>query len=170
MKYVFFNTGLVILLLFSGGCSYIIDQEKKANELVVKRMDTINWNEVDSYPLFESCNELAPKLEQENCFKDTFVNHLVDTLNQYDFTIKKPVLDTIFLDLKIDNKGNISVLTINANNEAKKELPELRSAVEESINSLPKIYAAQKKAISKSKVQLIPVTTKFTLPIILNVK
>ncbi|NAS32219.1 hypothetical protein GTQ40_14635 [Flavobacteriaceae bacterium R38] len=169
MRYVFLSIGLVALLLSSGSCSYFIDQDKKANELVIQRVDTINWNEVDSYPLFESCSELAPKPEQNDCFKNTFTDHLMESLQEYHFTVKKPISDTIYLDLKIDNQGVVSILKIDADLETRKQLPGLRKAIEESIGVLPKIYAAQKKAKSELEIQLIPVATRFTLPIILNV-
>lgn len=168
MRRAIFFIGFITLLSFQS-CSYLIDNDKKANELAIQRIDTINWNEVDNFPLFESCNELAPRAEQKNCFEATLTGHLIDTLNGYEFVIKEAVLDTIILELKIDNKGAISILGIRSDEMTKKELPGLEKALKTSINSLPKIYAAQKKARSEYEIQLVPVATRFTLPIVLNV-
>ncbi|NER12786.1 hypothetical protein GWK08_05000 [Leptobacterium flavescens] len=159
-----------IILLNSGGCSYLKDQDKKADELASQRIDTINWNEVDSFPLFESCNELAPKEEQKVCFESTFSRHLMSALGEHEFVVNYSIRETVLLDLKIDHQGAVSILNIRASENLKRQLPQLEAALEKAIRKLPKIYAAQKKAKSEFEIQMVPVSTRFTLPIELDVK
>ena len=158
-----------IVLLINSSCNYFISSDQKASELATQRIDTINWNEVDSFPLFENCNELASRPEQKQCFETTFTTHISRSLKAYDFVVEEAVSDTVLLEFKIDNKGVISILEIQVTPKIKKQLKELENALRVSLDSLPKIYAAQKKSRSDYEVQLVPVATRFTLPILIEI-
>ncbi len=161
---------LFFVLILGASCSYFLDQEQKVNQLTIQRIDTINWNEIDSYPLFENCSELTPKIEQKTCFETIFTAHLIKSLKNYHFEVERTMSDTIYLEFKIDNEGLVYIYRINANDTIKKELIDLEKAIEVSVKTLPKLYAAQKKIQSDYNTQLIPVSTRFTLPIVLDIK
>ncbi|WP_340075125.1 hypothetical protein [Leptobacterium sp. I13] len=134
-------------------------------------MDAINWNEIDSFPLFENCDEMASKMEQQKCFQETFASHMSSAIDSHSFLVTETISDTIYLHLTIDNEGALSILAIAKSNEINTQLPDLENILINAINDLPRIYPALKKVTSSdtNEAQLIPVAVKLNLPIIVSV-
>ena len=62
----------LLVVLFSGllvSCNLFASKEKKMRKLVEQEMRDINWNDIDSYPLFENCDETQTKKGQRECFE-----------------------------------------------------------------------------------------------------
>ena len=68
--------------------------------------------------------------------------------------------DTIVIDFKLSDKGEISILNLKVKAETLKALPNITNQINTAIDSLPKIYPAIKRGQH--------VTTQFKLPIIIN--
>ena len=54
---------LVVLVVYSS-CNYFVSTEKRTQAIVDEELMAIDWNDVEQLPLFEECDELAPKEEQ----------------------------------------------------------------------------------------------------------
>lgn len=147
-----------VLLLVS--CDLFESKETKTQKLVNKEMSTIDWNDVDQYPLFTNCEEFVSKPVQLQCFQDTLLAHFSATLKEFEFQLKSDVIDTLYLDFLIDNNGKISVLDIEKNEEVLRQIPEFNGVVIQSLKTLPPLAPAIKRGI--------PVTAKFRIPIIIN--
>ncbi len=68
--------------------------------------------------------------------------------------------DTILIDFKLSDKGEISILNLKISKETLEALPNITNRINSAIDSLPKIYPAIKRG------QLV--TTQFKLPVIIN--
>ena len=131
-------------------------------ELVEKQMQEIDWNAVDKFPMFQGCDELAPKPQQRKCFEETFSKHYAEILGEFEFKLGKNIKDTIHVDFIVDAKGEISVKKIGKNAAIADKIPEFNAILARGIKSLPKVEPALKRGI--------PVSTKYRLPIIINSK
>ncbi|KGL58526.1 hypothetical protein PHEL85_2790 [Polaribacter sp. Hel1_85] len=78
------------------------------------------------------------------------------------FTIKDSIDEIIYVDLLINSKGIFILDSIQSSNNIKKELPQLDSLLKVSVQNLPQIFPANKRGI--------PVTTKYQLPIRIQLK
>ena len=67
--------------------------------------------------------------------------------------------DTLYLNLKIDSKGEVILTNFKASDYLHKQIPELDSLLQNGVLNLPKLRPAIKRGI--------PVTTAFILPIII---
>ena len=167
MKFLKWNYYAALYILVVG-CSYFTNQDKKASELALQRIDTINWNEVDSFPLFENCNELASKVVQQECFETTFSKYLFEALEGYIFKANQLKSDTLFLNLKIDHEGAIHIIKIDTKQYIASELSDLEKELVKGFSNFPKIFAAQKRVTSNNEVSLVPTATRFIVPIVLE--
>lgn len=152
---------LFILLICSFlilSCSYIEQHTKREP---IQKIDTIvDFNTIDSYPLFPNCADIPSKEKQQICFQMEMSQHIYASLKEFQFSVKDSVNDTIFVKLKIDTSGKISLSNIQISEKTSALLPNFDSIVKVSLQNLPVLQPAIKRAM--------PVTTEFTLPIVLK--
>jgi hypothetical protein len=94
------------------------------------------------------------------CFGNKVANYFYARLE-----VKKPVVteslnDTIYLYLKISEKGFPAIDSVKVDSLVVQQLPEIKDWLEQSVDSLPKIYPASKRGI--------PVVTTFQMPIVIQ--
>lgn len=152
--------GLMFLLLFS--CDYFESKKVKTEDIVSQEREAIDWTAVDEYPSFDGCEDLVEKLERKQCFEHTILNHVNQFLSEQMLVVSEDVEDTISIKLKVDKRGEISVLKINSKPETQLVIPTIDSLLTQSIASLPKIYPAIKRGQQ--------VKTEFVLPVVVSIK
>ncbi|WP_340064961.1 hypothetical protein [Ascidiimonas aurantiaca] len=163
--------GMYGILLCMSSCDLISkNTTQTAEEIANRRIDTINWNEVDRFPFFENCDEMADKQEQQNCFEITFSNHVINALNKKRLPVEREINDTVFLELRIDHEGKVNILTLEQDEYIKQSIPELERILKEVLRELPKIYPAVKKTTSDNDTQMVTVATRFRLPVVIDVE
>lgn len=154
---------LVFLVLLSlGSCNLFQSKEKRTQELINAELRELDWNSIDSYPLFLECDETATKEAQKQCFELQLTTHFENTLREFEFTIdsdRSAIVDVIFV---IDAKGKISVEKIIKDAAILKQMPEFDGIISQSLKNIPPIAPALKRGI--------PVKTKFKIPVRLNTK
>jgi len=139
-------------------CSYIEQHTKRAP---IQKIDTIvDFNSVDSYPLFPNCEEIPSREKQQICFQMEMSQHIYASLKEFELSVKDSVNDTILVKLKIDALGKTSLSSILISEKTRELLPNFDSIVTVSLLNLPNLQPAIKRNM--------PVSTEFTLPIVLK--
>lgn len=149
-----------MVLCCLASCNPFVSKEEKTRELVNKELLQMDWNTIDNYPLFYSCDEMGSKAEQKTCFENELVSHFSKTLKEFEFTITPEVDPTVHVVFVIDTIGKIKILNIEKDAAILEQMPEFDGVITQSLKSLPEIDPALKKGI--------PVTTKFRIPIVLH--
>jgi hypothetical protein len=150
---------LACFCLFTS-CDWFTSKEEKTQELVNEEMRNINFNEVDRYPLFDTCDEMLDKTGQLNCFQNTLITQYTETLEDFEFQFVSDINTIIYVDFMVDHKGEISVLEVQRNEDIENQIPEFRSIITQSLKGLPPLSPALKRGV--------PVSSKFRIPIIVN--
>lgn len=149
----------LILLIFCTSCENIPFSKKQQKPI----LDTIiNFNEVDFSPSFKICDSIIEKEAKSDCFRTTIHQKIGEELQKQVFTIQDSIDEMVTVSLIIDSKGKIQFEKMDASEIIKNQLPKLDSLIQESIQKIPAIYPAIKRGI--------PVTTKYTLPIRIQLK
>lgn len=156
------NYRLLFLFFMLMSCDLFTSAEHSREKLVKEEMRYIDWNDLDRYPLFESCDETAGKALQKSCFETTFTRHLEAALRQHLFTARESLHDTVWLHILIDRRGKVTVSDIEKSRETAVAFPQLDSVFKQSISVLPKLYPPLKRDI--------PVAAKFKIPVVLHVE
>ncbi len=152
--------GLCMLVLGLGSCEWFPSQQARTRQLVDAEMQTIDWNQLDQFPLFDACDETASRLGQQECFQNTLTLHLSMALQDFEFRSENALHDTLYVDFLVDNKGGVSVLKIGENLALAAENPEFKNIVARSLRSLPRLEPALKRGI--------PVAAQFRIPLVLK--
>ncbi len=150
----------LLLCILLSSCSLFESKEKRTQELINEELRQIDWNSVDSYPFFYTCDETATKTEQKICFEETLTTHFQETLNDFEFTLSDKESETVAVIFIIDTLGRIDVTAIEKDASVLKQMPEFDGVITQSLKNLPKLAPALKRGI--------PVNTKYRIPVQLN--
>ncbi len=156
MKHLYF----LFILLFVTSCNYFDVKKTSSDAILKEELQTVNWKEVDVFPAFAVCDSSSSIQERKLCFENTLISHIQKTLAREKMVVSTDLRDTILIDFKLSDKGEISILNLKINKESLESLPNITNLINSAIDSLPKIYPAIKRG------QLV--TTQFKLPIIIN--
>lgn len=149
---VFFCSLLVV------SCNFFENQLKREP---IQEIDTVvDFNTVDAFPLFPNCKDIPSREKQQICFQLEIAQHIYASLKKYPLNSNEAINDTILVKLKIDVLGKTSLSAVKISEITKKQFPEFDSILKVSLQNLPIVQPAIKRNI--------PVTTEFTLPIILK--
>ena len=126
-------------------------------------LDTIvNFSSVDTSPSFKVCDSIIDKQKKTNCFRTTIHQKIGAELQKHQFVIRDSISEIVYVDLLINSKGKIVIEAMASSEEIRIQLPELDSVLRISVDKIPNVYAAIKRGI--------PVTTKYRLPIKIQLK
>ncbi len=156
MKYLRF----VIFCLILTSCNYFNIKKTSSEEILKDELQSFNWNEVDEFPTFASCDSSSTKQERKDCFETILANHILNKLSQEKMIVSHDLNDTIIIEFKLSEKGKISILNMKIEDETMRNLPKLKEQIIVSIDSLPEIFPAIKRGQH--------VITQFKLPIIIK--
>ncbi|MFT5846637.1 hypothetical protein [Psychroserpens sp.] len=142
-------------------CEFIEKKKVYSSDILKEELQAFNWNEVDEYPSFESCDANSDKVRKKACFENTLRQILNENLSQYTIIVSEEIHDTVKLNISIDSKGVFVINDIICKEITRKEIPQLDSLLRHSLNALPKIYPAIKRSQQ--------VKTQFSLPVIIKI-
>ena len=150
---------LLLFLIICTSCENLPFSKKQQKPI----LDTIiNFNEVDFSPSFKICDSIIEKEAKSYCFRTSIHQKIGAELQKQVFTIHDSIDEIVNVSFIIDSKGKIQFEKMDASEIIKNQLPKLESVIQESIQKIPAIYPAIKRGI--------PVTTKYTLPIRIQLK
>ncbi|MCT4630134.1 hypothetical protein [Winogradskyella sp.] len=151
----------IFLIILLTSCNYFEKQKVNSEDLLEEELQTFNWNDVDTYPTFDSCNSITAKQESKMCFQNSILFHVNDFLGRQKIVVSEDVNDTIRLKLIIDNNGRLEIEHISIKPETQNQIPHIDSLLRQSLKGIPRIYPAIKRGQQ--------VTTAFELPVIVRI-
>ena len=149
---------LTMLLIFTS-CQYFLSKEEQTQKMVNDELMAIDWNDVDQYPLFEGCDEMAQKTEQRNCFEQEMLKRFVKAFSDTVYEVDERLKDTLFVDFEVDEDGFVNIIEIGENAAIEELVPGFRDEVRSRFSDLT-VIPAHKRGIN--------VKIKFRLPIVLD--
>lgn len=161
MRFLFCCIWVLVLAGSFQSCQYFGNNRVSKEAIVREELESIDWNTVDGYPSFSSCENLS-EIEAKHCFETTLTGFFYKALSNHPIKVSKPINDTVYVELLIDSDGTIKFLQANKSDLVKEQIPDFDTIIRKSIESIPKALPANKRAT--------PVATKFRLPVLLVVK
>lgn len=136
-----------------------MSKEEQTQKMVSDELMAIDWNDVDQFPLFEECDEMAQKTAQRNCFKREMLKRFVEAFSDTVYEVDQEIKDTLFVDFEVDEDGFVNITEIQENGAIEKVVPGFRDEIRSRFSDLT-VIPAHKRGIN--------VKIKFRLPIVLD--
>ncbi len=150
---------IVLCILFQS-CQ-LFETEKISSETFLEdEVKSINWKDVDQYPVFINCEGLSEKNKQKSCFETTLSSHIYQSINSENTIVTSDLNETLLLDFIVDEKGKLSITSMVIDSLLKAQVPLLKAQILNGIDSLQPIAPAYKRGI--------PVKTTFKLPLVIK--
>ncbi len=141
-------------------CELFIPETKQKQQIVQEELKTIDWNAVDQYPLFETCDEMAPKSEQLRCFQEVLSERFSKALSDLPFQTDQDLNDTVYIDFIIDEQGYITVLPMSEEIAKRPEMIDFTTQISKRLQAVAPMQPAIKRGI--------PVRLRMRLPLVRN--
>jgi len=125
-----------------------------------KELQSFDWNELDQYPSFESCEDGIDFQANKFCFETVLTTHIFEVLKSNESMISEPLKDTLILDILVSKRGGLSVKSLKGSHLSVQTTAHFKDTLTKSFSALPVLYPAIKRS---QHVQAV-----FQLPIILN--
>jgi len=151
---------ILFISLLLTSCQFFETEKISKETFYEEEVKTIDWKEVDQYPVFKECETISEKGLQKSCFENTLSSHLYHTLQSKKAVTLHPLNDTLRLEFSVSKDAELTVTDIEIDSTVTKELPLLKDWLLQSIDSIPLVAPAYKRGI--------PVRTTFSFPIILR--
>lgn len=151
---------LLLLFLLSVGCNNFETKKVTSEEVLDQETKALNWKEVDEYPAFENCKNIIELEKARDCFEATVANSVYAYLATKQPIVTETIDDTVLVHLQISKSGIAHIDSVEIDTLITQQIPDLELWLEQSIDSLPKIYPASKRGI--------PVSSVFTMPIVIK--
>tara|TARA_R110001583_G_scaffold38897_4_gene125361 strand:+ start:2334 stop:2810 length:477 start_codon:yes stop_codon:yes gene_type:complete len=151
-----------ILVLMLTSCEYFNVKKTSSEAILNEELKTFNWDDVDEYPAFSICDSLNTKQEKKQCFESKLTNEIFNFLENEVIVVTQDINDTINLSFQVSEKGELSLLNFEVDSLTIREIPNIKTLIHQSLDSLPNIFPAIKRGQQ--------VKTQFELPIIINVE
>lgn len=152
---------LLVLLLLLASCQYFNSQVPDADTLLEQELQSINWNQVDEWPSFDSCDSLVGKDQKNQCFLSQLNQLIQEKLNTDTLAILYPQIDTLQLKVTVLPNATFDFQAPNDQTNPYSNAA-LDSIFKARLVDFPKVHPAVKRGI--------PVKTQFVVPVILNVE
>lgn len=156
------KTLIIIFCFLYISCEYDFQIDKKitVDEFITEELKSFNWNDVDQYPVFESCLEINNVKNKNNCFVETITSSFRKNLKTNNLVLNRTLVDTVRMGLKVDKMGKISIVNMTISDQNNKYKEVITKSFENTVSSLPKLYPAIKRG---QEVDVI-----FNIPIIIS--
>lgn len=148
---------LYLLLSCFISCNQFATKKVDEQELVEKELQTINWNEVDQYPSFATCNELTGKETLKNCFVSKVGQTILNNINPAQKVVSATLDETVMLKLEVSEEGELTLIDAIIPEIIHLELPKIDSLLRASVREIENVQPALKRGQ--------PVKTTLKLPI-----
>ncbi len=153
----------LLLLLISFGissCQFFETEQISSETIIENEIKSINWNDVDSYPIFKECEDVSGKQETKSCFETTLASHLYNSIEVENIVVSTDLDQRVLINFQINEKGNISVSEIEIDSVLQAQIPFLKNNILRGLDSIQPIAPAYKRGI--------PVKTSFQLPLLIK--
>ena len=150
-----------LLLIMLTGCEYFNVKKTSSETILKEELKTFNWNEVDEYPTFSTCDSVISKQNKKHCFEQGLSTQIGIFLQNESIVVTQDINDTIDLEFQVSEKGILKLLSTKIDSLTIRQIPNIKTLLAKSLDSLPRIFPAIKRGQQ--------VSTEFKLAIIITV-
>ncbi|MCW1953973.1 MAG: hypothetical protein KIH80_007365 [Flavobacteriia bacterium] len=147
---------LAVVLLLSA-CTWFTPKEVLRDQYVHAELQAIDWQSVDQFPLFNSCDETATKQSQQQCFERVLNEQLREIISRMSMEEKLEISGSFSLSIQVNDQGDILLLDLINGAFSEETTTYLMTEFSKEFSQI--------KQLSPALKQGMPVATQYQIPI-----
>lgn len=145
----------VFFIIMTTACNFTPKEVPNAQEMLRRELHAIDWDRVDQYPTYDSCDTISDLNQSVVCFFEQFNSEIFHVLKS-DSIVKLSTIDSVLFAVTINAESELHFETLEIN---EKLLPKLM------MDSIMLYNREQFTEIHPASKRGVPVTTQFQLQI-----
>lgn len=146
---------LIVLMSFQS-CQYFNTKNSK-EKLLQKELQSINWKQVDEFPMIDDCEKLHDDAQQKQCFFEMLSADLKKRIKD-SYNGSLVLKDTVFIKVTVQANSKVLFKTQNSVKNINVDNQKIDSILQKDTIDFPRIKPALKRGIV--------VKSEFVLPIV----
>lgn len=122
-----------------------------------KKAETIDFNQIDQYPVFKNCDATLGFDHLQGCFEKTLYTKVTTRIGQLHLKTKQNLKETIQIGFTVTKDGSFICKNINTSDSLPVALPNFKIEIQEIIHGIEIVQPALKRGV--------PVKTNFIIPV-----
>lgn len=147
---------LAVVLLVSA-CTWFTPKEVLRDQYVHAELQSIDWQSVDQFPLFNACDETATKQIQQQCFERTLNEQLREIISMVSTEEKLEISGSFSLSIQVNEQGELSLIEVTNHAFSEEIAAYLMTEFSKEFSQIKQLRPALKQGI--------PVATHYQIPI-----
>ena len=147
---------LAVILLLSA-CTWFTPKEVLRDQYVHTELQSIDWQSVDQFPLFNSCDETATKQSQQQCFERVLNEQLSEIISRMSMEEKLEISGSFSLSIQVNDQGDILLLDLINDVFSEEITAYLMTEISKGFSQIKQLRPALKQGM--------PVATQYQIPI-----
>lgn len=146
---------LIVLLSFTiNSCKWFESKEAITDRIIKQDMQTIDWNQIDRYPLFANCDEAASKVSQQRCFALELQLRVAPIIENIKQNYTKELTELKAIVIEVDLHGKLNLKEVEYGDY--KMNSALDSVIQIGLHQIEALYPAIKRGVPVSVVYKMP--------------
>jgi len=93
---------VLIFILSLTSCEYFNVKKTSSEAILKEELETFNWDEVDAYPTFKSCDSASVKAAKALCFQETITATITHYLEDEKIVVTQDINIKTLLNSSLD--------------------------------------------------------------------
>ncbi len=138
-------------------CNWFTPKEVLRDQYVHAELQSIDWQSVDQFPLFNSCDETATKQSQQQCFERVLNEQLSEIISRMSMEEKLEISGSFSLSIQVNDQGDILLLDLINDVFSEEITAYLMTEISKEFSRIKQLRPALKQGM--------PVATQYQIPI-----
>ncbi len=138
-------------------CNWFTPKEVLRDQYVHAELQSIDWQSVDQFPLFNSCDETATKQSQQQCFERVLNEQLSEIISRMSMEEKLEISGSFSLSIQVNDQGDILLLDLINDVFSEEITAYLMTEFSKDFSRIKQLRPALKQGM--------PVATQYQIPI-----
>lgn len=151
------KSALLFLVFLLASCQWFAPKEALKQDILSQDRQTVDWKQVDRYPVFDGCGEEMSQTELLACFTESLSDQLSVVLKQSTTSHSLSSSDTLWGIVRVTAQGHVFMDSLSTPSVAIQDsLPLWQSRFNQVFEKMPVVAPALKRGVPVGSLYRLP--------------
>ena len=151
------KSALLFLVFLLASCQWFAPKEALKQDILSQDRQTVDWKQVDRYPVFDGCGEEMSQTELLACFTESLSDQLSVVLQSSTTSGSLSSADTLWGIVRVTAQGHVFMDSLSTSSVAFTDsLPLWQSRLNQVFEKMPVVAPALKRGVPVGSLYRLP--------------